>query len=174
MTGKLMAIALAVLLAGCSFFMSTVPKNWDGATTPKCSDDGTAPGVDLVVGTVVLVAAGAGIVSEARCKNDLCGMPGMSELDYVPVIIILGLPYLLSGIRGRGNVSRCRSAQRQYRPWERRRAPPVSPRRHQPMHVICAETIDEWREENDPLRKNKLFGEMPEVCRKLAKPKAKP
>ena len=53
---KVVAISIALALAGCSLFMKTNPENWEPRLAPTCSDRKTAPLLDTI-------AAGAGVAA---------------------------------------------------------------------------------------------------------------
>ena len=125
---ELIAMALAVSLAGCSFFMKTTPKNWDGTTPPECSESEAAPAADLTMATLAAVpgALGAYLMLRPECTG-YCEKGGavfddraVGTVLLIPALVI-GLPYLVSGIGGVRKIMKCRSAKRKYGERERTR-----------------------------------------------------
>ncbi len=68
-TAKALAVALAALLASCSFFMDTVPGKWQPSSgPPRCDDSLQDPGDDL--GAVATLAAISIASIAASCPED--------------------------------------------------------------------------------------------------------
>ncbi len=118
-TAKALAVVLAVVLAACSFFMDTVPENWQPSNgPPKCDDSLADPGDDL--GFVAALAAVAVISIAASCPEDGDNVEGNCE-DATGGAVVFGLvalPYSIAAFKGFRKRSRCKTAQREYTEWQ--------------------------------------------------------
>lgn len=122
-TAKALAVVVAVAVAGCSFFMDTVPDNWQPSSgPPKCDDSLSDPGDDL--GLVAALAAVAVISIAASCPED-----GDDVMDNckdakggATVFGLIALPYAIASYKGFRKRSRCKRANREYEAWQLRSA----------------------------------------------------
>ena len=204
---QLIAIALAVALAGCSFFMKTNPKGWEPSQKPTCSDRSEAPAADTLaagVGVIMtLVAVGCG-VAEGSASTDNPG-PMICLLSFGAIGLPTMAVYGTSAVTGWRRAGRCREAKRQREAWlalppeekarkleekrvrkleekrvrkleearARKREEAMSPEERM-ERARCARLISAWRRARIRFERFRLWDRMPEVCRELAKPRAKP
>lgn len=122
-TSKALAVALAIVVAGCSFFMDTVPDDWQPSSgPPKCDDSFADPGDDI--GFVAALAAVAVISIAANCPEDGDNVDGNCE-DATGGAVVFGLvalPYSYAAYRGFRKRSKCERAKREYESWQLRPA----------------------------------------------------
>lgn len=114
---NVVAVLLALSLAGCSLFMKTTPRNWEPRLAPGCSDSKTAPLVDSVVAGVGIAAASYGAICRAQ-KDGESARERCTTFALAPGIaaaVIYGIPALVGWHRIRS----CRAVQRKHEAWLR-------------------------------------------------------
>lgn len=108
-----LAMAMAVSLAGCSFFAVTAPSDTSGATEPNCNEESDSPWLDgvaagsFVLPTVIAALMAADCSGESsECMDVKLGMVGAG---------LSALVFAASGVSGSGKLKKCRRAHDNWR-----------------------------------------------------------
>ena len=116
-TKNVLAVVLALSLAGCSLFMNTNAPNWEPRLAPTCSDRKVVPIVDTVAAGVGVIAAGVG----AGCLSWYD--TGMSQRECTTFVLVPGIAtavvYGTAALVGWRRVSKCREVKREHEDWLR-------------------------------------------------------
>lgn len=119
---NVMAVVLALSLAGCSLFMKTNAKNWEPRLAPTCSDSKTAPVVDSVVAGLGVAAASYGgiclSVADGHKTRNSC--TNFALIPGIAAALVYGVPALVGWHR----IKTCRRAKRKNESWLRPDYPP--------------------------------------------------
>jgi hypothetical protein len=127
---SVLPVALALLVAGCSFVGATPPgRRTFAGGEPDCTSSSAAPTIDTLAAVALIV--GGSLLFSADCHSNeeedsgvgegLCKMAsGMAGT----VAILGGVGYGASALYGAGTVSDCREAKRTHR--GRPTIPPVA------------------------------------------------
>jgi len=121
---NVVAVVLALSLAGCSLFMKSNAKNWEPRLAPTCSDHKTAPLLDTIAAGLGVVTAGVGGIcywgSEGHTNLGRC--TNFAIIPGVATALVYGIPALV----GWHNVKKCRRAWRKHENWLRPENPPAN------------------------------------------------
>jgi hypothetical protein len=115
-TWKVLAVVLALSMAGCSLFMKTNRPDWEPRLAPTCSDKKVAPIVDTAAAGVGVGVAAWGIGCLNRdwgLDQDECTM--FTLAPGIATALVFGIPALVGWLR----VNKCREVKREHSEWLR-------------------------------------------------------
>ena len=114
------ALCLVVLMtveSGCSFFMSTVPDDYQPQELPGCSDSNLAPIMDTLQAISGLVAGGLYLALSSGSSDNSMFKESYQISGYTG--LISGAVYGGAAVLGYSRASRCEAAKNMHENWNR-------------------------------------------------------